>query len=207
MGTAVALGVTIISTGIVLGIVQAFRRKDLRAALIGPWSACSLVFYWGLLLFLGLQLTGRAVAPPVGTAAAVLAVPLALIGGGQFALHIRDQKLGRSGAHAEADMATIAFEPIEVVMNLFTNSISFLRVAAFGLAHAALTTSAFVVNDMVRLPGASILSLPLEHLFIVVMEGMIVTIQCLRLEYYEFFSKFFRGDGVAYAPLTAVEEE
>ena len=33
------------------------------------------------------------------------------------------------------------------------------------------------------------------------LEGMIVTIQCLRLEYYEFFSKFFNGNGVAYAPV------
>ena len=87
-------------------------------------------------------------------------------------------------------------------MNLFTNSVSFLRVAAFGLAHAALTMAVFVINDMVRVPGANILSLPVEHLFIIVLEGMIVTIQCLRLEYYEFFSKFFVGNGVAYAPLS-----
>ena len=60
---------------------------------------------------------------------------------------------------------------------------------------------------MVRLPGASILSLPFEHLFIIVLEGMIVTIQCLRLEYYEFFSKFFAGNGVAYAPLNAGGQE
>jgi V/A-type H+-transporting ATPase subunit I len=206
LGAALALGVVIISTGIILGIVQAVRRRDLRSALIGPWSACSLVFYWGLLLVLGLQLAGRPAPLPVGAMAALLAVPVVLIGAGQFLLQMVDQRRGRHGPHADAELATIAFEPIEVVMNLFTNSVSFLRVAAFGLAHAALTTAVFVVNDMVRLPGSSIISLPFEHIFVVVMEGMIVTIQCLRLEYYEFFSKFFRGEGVAYAPLTAAED-
>ena len=60
----------------------------------------------------------------------------------------------------------------------------------------------FVINDMVDVPGVDWLTLPFEHLFIIVLEGMIVTIQCLRLEYYEFFSKFFVGNGIAYAPLS-----
>ncbi len=37
---------------------------------------------------------------------------------------------------------------------------------------------------------------------VIVLEGLIVSVQVLRLEYYEFFGKFFRSGGEAYAPLT-----
>jgi len=43
--------------------------------------------------------------------------------------------------------------------------------------------------------------------FVMALEGMVVFIQCLRLEYYEFFSKFFTGSGVPYLPLHAEEAE
>ena len=36
---------------------------------------------------------------------------------------------------------------------------------------------------------------------IVIVEGFIVGIQTMRLHYYEFFSKFFKGGGSPYEPL------
>lgn len=35
----------------------------------------------------------------------------------------------------------------------------------------------------------------------IVLEGLVVSIQTIRLEYYEFFSKFFHGGGQPFAPL------
>jgi len=212
LGSALALGIAVLSIGIVLNIVQALRQKKVRKALIGQWSAASLIFFWSLLVLFGMRMMGKEVAAPTWLIVSLLAVPLCLVGGGQVVCLLWEKRCAlRAGdeVHAEEieegeeeEIATILFEPIEIVMNLFSNSVSFLRVAAFGLAHAALTMAVFVINDMVDSPTAKVLSLPLEHLFIIVLEGMIVTIQCLRLEYYEFFSKFFVGNGVAYAPLS-----
>lgn len=39
------------------------------------------------------------------------------------------------------------------------------------------------------------------QIFIIVFEGFIVGIQSLRLSFYEFFTKFFRGGGKAFEPL------
>mgnify|MGYP000182648011 CR=1 FL=1 len=86
------------------------------------------------------------------------------------------------------------------------NTLSFLRVAAFSLAHAALTMVTFILKNMVPGGGLDFFTLPVEHLMIIGLEGLIVTIQCLRLEYYEFFSKFFQGDGIAYQPLIVDSE-
>ncbi|MBN1557742.1 MAG: hypothetical protein JW951_06310 [Lentisphaerae bacterium] len=212
LGVALGLGLGILSLGMLISIVQSLRKRQVLKALLGQWSAASLGFFWALLVLVGLSLAGKPVPAPPGVLAALLAAPLCLIAGGQMtALVLKRRRAAAAGApagepgvrEAEAeDPATILFEPVEILMNLFTNSVSFLRVAAFGLAHAALTMAVFTVNDMVRLPGAAFVSLPFEHLFIIVLEGMIVTIQCLRLEYYEFFSKFFSGGGTAYAPLS-----
>ena len=216
LAAALGLGIGVLSTGIILSIVQAWRQRNLRKALLGQWSAASLIFFWALLVLFGMRMMGKEIPAPPGLLTAVLAVPLCLIAGGQIVplLLARRRRVGDKSGSADAaseepeeEVATILFEPIEIVMNLFTNSVSFLRVAAFGLAHAALTIAVFTINDMVRVPGVSALSLPFEHLFIIVLEGMIVTIQCLRLEYYEFFSKFFVGNGVAYTPLTICADD
>jgi len=218
MGVALLLGISVISLGIILNIVQSLRQGKVRKALIGQWSAASLVFFWGMLSLLGLNMVGKTIPLPPGVLVAVLALPIVVITVGQlffYFLEMRRHKAKAAAGHEEEgeeegeseEIATILFEPIEIVMNLFTNSVSFLRVAAFGLAHAALTTAIFVVNDMIRAPGASVINLPVGNLFVIVMEGMIVTIQCLRLQYYEFFSKFFVGNGVAYTPLTIQAED
>jgi V/A-type H+-transporting ATPase subunit I len=208
LGSALGLGVVVLSIGIVLNILQAIRQKNVRKALIGQWSAASLIFFWSLLVLFGMRMTGKEITAPAGLLVGLLATPLCLVAGGQIVFLLLDKRrASKAGGHVreeeeEEEIATILFEPIEIVMNLFSNSVSFLRVAAFGLAHAALTMAVFTINDMVDSRVATIISLPLEHLFIIVLEGMIVTIQCLRLEYYEFFSKFFVGNGVAYAPLS-----
>ena len=38
------------------------------------------------------------------------------------------------------------------------------------------------------------------NIFVMGMEGLIVGIQVLRLEYYEMFSRFYRGDGKEFKP-------
>jgi V/A-type H+-transporting ATPase subunit I len=91
-------------------------------------------------------------------------------------------------------------EGFESVMNYLANTLSFLRVAAFSLNHVALAIAVFTLADMMGTTGHWI-TVVLGNIFIIVLEGAIVTIQCLRLEYYEGFSRFFRGDGREFRPL------
>jgi V/A-type H+-transporting ATPase subunit I len=84
------------------------------------------------------------------------------------------------------------------------NTLSFARVGAFALAHAGLCLAVFEMIKIVdRLPGGPVWAgvvFVLGTVFIVLFEGFIVAIQTLRLEYYEFFSKFFSGEGRKYEP-------
>jgi len=87
-----------------------------------------------------------------------------------------------------------AIEGFESILNYLANTLSFLRVAAFSLNHVALAIAIFTLANMLGDIG-SILMIILGNLFIIVLEGAIVTIQVLRLQYYEGFSRFFSGDG------------
>ncbi len=91
-------------------------------------------------------------------------------------------------------------EGLESIINYLANTLSFLRVAAFSLNHAALAIAVFTLANMMESPGNWVVII-LGNLFIVIVEGAIVTIQVLRLEYYEGFSRFFSGDGRAFHPL------
>jgi len=97
-------------------------------------------------------------------------------------------------------LLVVFVEGFESIMNYLANTLSFLRVAAFSLNHVALAIAVFTLADMMGTAGHWI-TVVLGNVFIIGLEGAIVTIQCLRLEYYEGFSRFFRGDGREFRPL------
>ncbi|HMA12352.1 MAG TPA: V-type ATPase 116kDa subunit family protein, partial [Steroidobacteraceae bacterium] len=91
-------------------------------------------------------------------------------------------------------------ETLETAINLFSNTLSFMRVAAFSLNHVALALAVFTLANGLGATGHW-LTLTLGNLVIIVLEGGIVAIQALRLMYYEGFSRFFSGDGREFVPL------
>lgn len=106
--------------------------------------------------------------------------------------------------HIEAPLGerilVVAIEGFESLMNYISNTLSFLRVAAFSLNHVALAVAVFTLADMMGSTGHWI-TVVLGNLFILILEGGIVIIQVLRLEYFEGFSRFFRGDGREFRPM------
>lgn len=94
-----------------------------------------------------------------------------------------------------AERALVVFiEGLEHVISNVSGTLSFLRVAAFSLNHIALAAAVFSIAAMLDSVGHWI-TIVLGNLFIIVLEGAIVAIQVLRLEYYEGFSRFFSGKG------------
>jgi V/A-type H+/Na+-transporting ATPase subunit I len=94
-------------------------------------------------------------------------------------------------------------ETLETGINLFSNTLSFMRVAAFSLNHVALALAVFTLATGWARPVTGS-PFTLGNIVIIVLEGGIVAIQALRLMYYEGFSRFFSGDGREFVPLAAV---
>jgi V/A-type H+-transporting ATPase subunit I len=89
-------------------------------------------------------------------------------------------------------------------MGYLANTVSFIRIAAFALAHTGLFLSIFELSRIMKGVGgtaASVVVMVLGNILIILLEGLVVSIQSLRLNYYEFFSKFFMSGKSFYKPL------
>jgi len=98
------------------------------------------------------------------------------------------------------------FEVFETLISMFSNTLSYVRMGAFAVAHGALSLVVFILAEMVS-PAKGWgywLTVALGNLFVIGFEGVIVGIQTMRLEYYELFSKFYSGGGRSYHPLTLI---
>lgn len=100
-----------------------------------------------------------------------------------------------------AYLTVAPFELFEVVLSFFSNTMSFLRVGGFVLSHAGMMAVVFTLSEMVG-NAASPAVIIIGNLFVMGMEGLIVGIQVLRLEFYEMFSRYFDGDGKPFSPVT-----
>jgi V/A-type H+-transporting ATPase subunit I len=98
-------------------------------------------------------------------------------------------------------------EILEIFSGYLANTLSFMRVAGLGIAHVSLMIAFFSIAGMIAGPSGgytvgSYLVLIAGNILVILLEGLSAGIQSLRLNYYEFFSKYFSGSGRAYAPVT-----
>jgi V/A-type H+-transporting ATPase subunit I len=92
-------------------------------------------------------------------------------------------------------------ELLEIFSGYLSNTLSFMRVAGLGIAHACLMVSFFTIAGMTS-GILSVLILVLGNMLVIGLEGLTAGIQALRLSYYEFFTKFFHGTGNLYTPIS-----
>jgi V/A-type H+-transporting ATPase subunit I len=128
----------------------------------------------------------------------------------KHALARRARRASPGGGYLEAAMESVV-EAFEAVLSYMANTISFVRLAAYAMSHAAVLMATFVLAAEVRkISGSggflSVLVIVAGNLVAILLEGVIAAVQALRLEYYEFFGKFFSGGGLPFAPFRLGEE-
>ncbi len=181
-------GVAFLSLGSIIAIYNRLVVGDLIGALFDPGGVFSLVMYYALLG--GMLLLIQYGSWPWGaTVLIVLALGLLMA----YQWRELDAPFGER-------LLTVIIETFEIVNGYVSGSLSFLRVAAFSLNHVALSVAVFTLADM--MDGVGYWAMVVGgNIFIIVLEGLIVSIQTLRLEYYEGFSRYFYADGTRYTPL------
>jgi len=92
-------------------------------------------------------------------------------------------------------------ELLEIFSGYLSNTLSFLRVAGLGIAHVCLMISFFTMAGMTDSVLMKVLILILGNVLVIGLEGLSAGIQALRLNYYEFFTKFFHGTGKLHTPI------
>jgi V/A-type H+-transporting ATPase subunit I len=185
---ALGYGVAFIAAACALAIYNRLVVKNIAGAWFGQHGIVNLLFYLALVSGgLNLAAGGTFGSLPmllVLTSLAALAV---------YAWRHLDAPLGEK-------LLVVFIETLETVIGYVSNTLSFLRVAAFSLNHAALSIAVLTLADMMGATG-HVITVILGNLFVLVLEGGIVMIQVMRLQYYEGFSRYFSGEGHAFAPL------
>ncbi|HSM21378.1 MAG TPA: hypothetical protein VK876_04115 [Rubrivivax sp.] len=170
-------GAVLLSGGLLLNAAQAHWRGE-----FGAWlgtDAGLLVCYLGLV--------------------AGLAWPPAWLAAGAGALWFC---LGH-GVHRRSvpAVATALAELVERLLQILINTLSFARVGAFALAHAGLSSAIVALMDAAAHPVAAAAVLVIGNLIVIVLEGLVVSIQTTRLVLFEFFARFLEAQGRAFRPL------
>jgi V/A-type H+-transporting ATPase subunit I len=212
---AIGIGIIMISLGLILNIINRFRRGDLIGGILDKFGLVGLLFYWGTLVLLmngalirswglmGLSVILFLVVPIVGWS---LKEPIE-----HLLSHRTGEESGTSGGFVGALMESCV-GAFEAVLSYLANTISFVRLAAYAMSHAALLFAAFMLAAQVKdIPfGGSLWSLLviiLGNIIAIVLEGIIASVQALRLEYYEFFGKFFSGSGQPFEPFRLAPDD
>src|SRR5512132_1473712 len=191
---AVAVGAVLLAGAYALGTVNRWREGGAPLALYASSGIA------GAAVFLGLGLAAAGwwlgwVWPVTVAGAAV--------GGGGLVLAFAGFLAGAGGGGAGVGQAVV--ELFDLLVRLGSNVVSFARLAAFGLTHAAL--GAVVWESTTDLWGggavagaAAVVVFVAGNALAFSLEALVAGVQALRLEYYELFSRVFQGQGRPFRP-------
>lgn len=202
IAVALIFGVAQLVLGLILNIINRLRRGELSLAILSGRGIAGLVFYLsGIVLavtYLGSLNFGIFLQQGTVIFTAIALGSLALI----FLYPLIESRIEHKKGRFFDQLVMGFGEGFEIFLSYLTNSVSYIRLAAFAIAHAALAYAATVLaGTMGNVP-----SLVLMNVVVFLIEGFAAFIQSTRLMYYEFSTKFFIGEGTTYRPFrTKVE--
>jgi V/A-type H+-transporting ATPase subunit I len=198
----ILMGVIFIAAGLIVNILNCILNADYTEALLEKRGLVVLVIYAFIVLAAVNFQTGGGL-PVMWAISVFIGLPLIL-----FSLRgVIGPLLFRSAKpHSISEyIIETVMDIVEIALSMFANTISFIRVGAFALSHAGLSivtyTLAGMADPSMKSAGAIVIIIT-GNIFIIGFEGLICGIQSMRLEYYEFFSKFFKGEGIIFSPFT-----
>ncbi|MFE0962814.1 V-type ATPase 116kDa subunit family protein [Streptomyces fungicidicus] len=193
LAAAVGLGAVLLAVAYGAGIVNRRREGGPSAALYATSGVAGAAVYLGLAALAGCVWLGQAAYGIVG--ASVAAVGLGLAGVGVYA--------GTAGG--ASGVVQTGVQLFDVVVRIGSNVVSFARLAAFGLTHAAL--GAVVWDGTTSLAdrgaagvAAAVLIFLFGNALAFALEALVAGVQALRLEFYELFSRLFESEGRPFRP-------
>jgi len=190
---AVVIGTVLISSAMIINIINGVRQKDMGKVLFDANGVAGFVFYWAVIIGALSVISGNSILKWWYIAIFVI-LPLVAV----FLKHplenlLKKRKDWMPKNKSEYFLESF-FELFEILLSYITNTISFIRVGAFALNHAGMLAVVFTLAEMVG-GSTSIVVIIFGNLVVIALEGLLVAIQVLRLQFYEMFSRYFAGQG------------
>lgn len=197
---AIVFGMFLILVTMVFHIINGLKSRDIESTVFDNNGIAGLIFYGTVITSLVLIMTNH-VLPAGIILGTMFGVPLIMIALKEPLSKLIEHKADFLPEEKGMFLVQTFFELFEVLLSYFSNTLSFVRIGAFAVSHAAM------MEVVLMLAGAehgtpNILVVIIGNLFVCAMEGLIVGIQVLRLEYNEMFSRFYKGTGREFKPYT-----
>ena len=195
---AIGFGMGLILLCMVFNIINAWKAHDTEHIWFDTNSVAGLVFYGSATVSIALILTGHTL--PGGILLFIMfGIPLILIFFKDPLTALVEKKSEVMPKEKGMFIVQGLFEMFEVLLSYFSNTLSFVRIGAFAVSHAAMMEVVLMLAGF-ESGHLNWIVVILGNLFVSGMEGLIVGIQVLRLEYYEMFSRFYKGTGRKFEP-------
>ncbi len=196
---AIAFGMGLVLLTMMFHIINGFKQKNMEAALFDTNGIAGFVFYAAVVAVVVLFMTGQKL--PAGIVLVVMfVVPLLVMALKEPLTALVEKKSEVMPKEKGMFFVQAFFELFEVLLSYFSNTLSFVRIGAFAVSHAAMMEVVLMLAGAENGASPNWIVIVLGNLFVCGMEGLIVGIQVLRLQYYEFFSRFYRGGGREFKP-------
>ena len=197
---SVAFGVVLMVISYLIGIYNKLSKQhNIEEGIFGKEGLAGLMMMLSFIIIILNIVNISPIPMPVGLVLLILSIVMMI-----FKQPIARKLEGKKRLYEQSKgdyYVESSFSIIEALLSVFSNLVSFTRVGAFAINHVGLYM-AFEV--MAKLAGGGIIGfiiLVLGNALIIGLEGMIVFIQGLRLEFYEMFSKYYEGNGRLFKPI------
>lgn len=197
---AIIFGCMLLVIGFIFSLVNNFKRRDLENGVFGKDGVNGLLFYLLLIYFVYSKVLGINTFRTSIWIVLFIAMLMIMV----FKEPLSNLLTGRRPLYGESKSDYFiegGFGVLETLLGMFSNTISFIRVGAFALNHVGLFIAFSSLAKMMNSEAGSIFMYVLGNIIIIGLEGLIVFIQGLRLEYYELFSKYYEGGGTEFHPI------
>lgn len=204
--TAIGFGVVLILTAMGINVYNAVKSKKIGRLLFDRNGVVGIVLYFAILYYVIVKV--MALETPLYPAIMLIVLSIVIIFLSHPLQKLIEGKKDFMPSDKKGYIIEAFFELIETLLAILSNSISFIRVGAFALNHVGFFMAFKMLSEMVEKTAGStggVAVLIFGNILIIVLEGFIVGIQCLRLEYYELFSRFFTGEGIEFKPFISLK--
>lgn len=202
---SVGYGAFIIIITMVFNIINNIRLRKWGKLLFDKNGLAGLLFYGGLVAVVLIYLkTGKLVLSGLVLIVVIIIPTLMLL----FKEPLENIILGKDHIMPHEKgiyFVEAGFDIFETLLSFFSSTVSFARVGAFALNHAGLSLAVWTLFGMIRGIGG-ILVVIIGNVITIGLEGLIVGIQCMRLEFYEMFGRYYIGEGHEFKPVRVAEE-
>ena len=203
---AIAFGMGLNLLAMIFQIINSIRSHDKGNLLFSTNGIAGLIFYSFLVLTIVLYMSGHTVPGNIFMVI-FLGIPVLCFVFKEPLTNLVERNHKKIESGKAMFLVHAFFELFETMLSYFSNTISYVRIGAFAVSHAAMMEVVLMLSGATDGGSINWFGVVLGNLIVCALEGLVVGIQVLRLEYYEMFSRFYKGTGREFKPFTNHSKE